>query len=154
MVTMMTMMMMMMTMMYKISTSSESTGPRSTSASSPGSGESEQLDNKVRSQIRSSESYPNTRQNYVTSNIFITNSFCFSVGLHPSPTTPHLLIPQQMGAAPLIGLLMPPLLGCTCTCTTTHPLQSSISGQDALLEKPSLPLEAALRSPCQTRRKN
>ena len=109
---------MMMTLMYKISTSSESTGPRSTSASSPGSGESEQLDNKVRSQIRSSESYPNTRQNDVTSNIFITNSFCFSVGLHPSPTTPDLLIPQQMGAAPLIGLLMPPLLGCTCTCTT------------------------------------
>ena len=110
------MMMMMMTLTYKISTSSESTGPRSTSASSPGSGESEQLDNKVRSQIRSSESYPNTRQNDVlTSNIFITNSFCFSVGLHPSPTSGHhpspphppangCSTPYWVADAPLIGL--------------------------------------------------
>ena len=106
---------MMMTLTYKISTSSESTGPRSTSASSPGSGESEQLDNKVRSQIRSSESYPNTRQNDVTSNIFITNSFCFSVGLHPSPTSGHhpspphppangCTTPYWVADAPLIGL--------------------------------------------------
>ena len=149
---------MMMTLMYKISTSSESTGPRSTSASSPGSGESEQLDNKVRSQFRSSESYPNTRQNDVTSNIFITNSFCFSVGLHPSPTSGHhptpphppangCTTPYWVADAPLIGLHLhlhhPP-----------HPLLTSISRQDALLEKPSLPLEAALPSPCQTRRKN